>query len=99
MCHNCLGDGCAFCGEDGTILLEGNLWEHVTDEGFDLFEGYKYLQDYQIFPVSGGWTEQSSRFLHCVKWCDQVNLKYKQAKEDDKQANIELINKMKGLKK
>jgi len=65
----------------------------ITTAGADLFEAYKTLKDYKIFPMAGGTMDQTSKFLHCVKWVDLINLKMTNIIDQEKSAKADLISK------
>ena len=65
----------------------------ITTDGVDLFEAYKTLKDYNIWPMEGGTMNQTSKFLHCVKWVDLINLKMTNIVEKEKKAKSDLISK------
>lgn len=71
-----MGDRCSLCNNQGIIILNGNIDDHITNHGMDLWNAYKWLKDYSMFPGPGGWLNQTSKFIHCVKWVDLINLKY-----------------------
>ena len=58
-----------------------------------MFEAYKFLKEYQIFPVSGGLLKQASKFLACIKLCDLINFKYTEAKAEQEKAVAALKRK------
>lgn len=79
LCHTCQGDadGCPTCDDKGTIYIKGKIQDTLTGDARVLFEAYAFLKDYNIWPDAGGMKNQNSKFLHCVKYCDMVNLKLK----------------------
>lgn len=57
----------------------------ITKSGQTLFELYKFLKNYKKWPIENGLIKQSSKFLHCLKWCDLVNLKQAELAQKEKE--------------
>lgn len=93
LCHKCAGYNCEYCNYKGVILKEGPASKLITTAGADLFEAYKDLKTYNTWPVAGGTLNQTSKFLHCVKWVDLINLKMGNIIEDENKARAEIIKK------
>jgi len=81
------------------VSIEGEITEYLTDDGLDLFDSYKFLKKYNIFPNDGGAFHQDSRFLHCIKWCDMISFKMSEVKTKKEKATDDILAKIKGLSK
>ena len=102
ICEVCLGDGCKQCGDRGILKHTGRLADSITKAGYSLFEQFKFLKSYNIWPVDGGLIRQSCKFIACIKWCDLVNLKLEEQAKKDKDAKAgfaDKFQKMLGSKK
>lgn len=75
-CEICLGEKCDSCANEGWIQEQGSPPSHLTSDGRDLFHAYRMLKDYGVFPVPGGWLQQTHKFLRAVSICDQVHGMY-----------------------
>ena len=96
LCHGCLGDGCAVCGYRGKIIVKGlvkSLLTEIDNDLLPLWSAYKILKEYSVFPCAGGWLDQTSKFIHCVKWCDIVNLKMANSAGKESNDKAELLKK------
>ena len=91
-----MGDGCAVCGYRGKIIVKElvkSLLIGIDNDLVILWNAYKLLKEYNVFPASGGWLDQTSKFIHCVKWCDIVNLKMANSSGKEKDQKAELLKK------
>lgn len=73
LCWACLGEKCDVCGDRGWILESVPPEQLLTEDAGELWEGYRFLRDYGIFPVPGGLVNQAARFLSTIRLCDRVN--------------------------
>jgi len=56
----------------------------LTEDGQYLWKAYIWLKNYNIMPGPGSWTEQTSKFIKTVEFCDNVNYVYTKRTEDKK---------------
>jgi len=69
----------------------------LTGEAQFLFQGYQMLKQYSIFPIAGGWLEQSVNLLFAVEFCDKVNAAYCQREHWKKEEAKKLAKRLKGI--
>lgn len=94
-----MGEGCQNCHNRGNIYHAQKVEEYINKEGFDLFESYKFLKEYKIFPEAGGALDQKARLLHCIQWVDLVKLKGGEFVEKKRKATADLHKKFTNLDK
>lgn len=100
MCYICTGSGsvgkeiCPECDGQKKLFIEGKPLDSVTRAGNLLFEAYKFLKTYSVWPVEGGILKQSSKFIRCIRWCDFVNYTSKDQTDKENKARAELKNKL-----
>lgn len=83
--------------DKGIKVVYGDIKDYISDDAIDLWNAYKWLKEYHSFPILGGWTEQSSKFIRCVKLIDLVNLRYTHYLEADKKVKADFAGKFNNM--
>lgn len=102
ICLDCLGDGCKKCGERGKIKQNVPPIQLITDLNCSIFKAYKWLKNYNILPIKGGWLNQSAKFVNAVDFCESISNKMsilKESEKSDKAKEIENFKNMMNKKK
>ena len=68
-------------------------------QGYELFTAYKWLKNYGILPIEGGWLQQSAKFVSAVELCDSMMSIYQKIKDTYGGIQAEYIRKFKTLGK
>ena len=105
LCYRCIGwaaespdNKCKACNDKGATIQTKPTQDLITDDGLTLFEYYKFLKNYNIWPEDGGLSKQPAIFIKTIKYCDAVIAKFNMYKNDKDKATSELANKQSQMK-
>jgi len=90
VCWVCAGSGCQFCNENGTIKLKKSPNKLLTTAGHIYFKCYAAFKNYGIWPIRGGYLDQSSKFVKVFEYCDKIIKRLNDEKSEIEAAEAKL---------
>ncbi len=93
-CEQCLGEKCGACGETGWVWETQRPTWRLSPGAGPLFQAYRLLKEYKVFPVEGGQMKQSAVFLAAIHYCDLVHTLYAEKKKKEQEQKDKVKNRL-----
>lgn len=79
-----MGAKCKECNNKGVVTYDGEV--EINGHGYELYEAYKMLRNYQIWPINAGLKNQDCVFIDAIEHIDFINGRYLSIVEEENRA-------------